>query len=211
MGVSVHVAIMELEVQAHRANDSLALRRMLATRPTSIEVDVGLGPHGLVVAHDIDLGDASGLRVDDVLAAAGETPVVLDVKCFSPTTPGRAAFLAALRPYLGRVSICSFDEQLVADVARRSPATPTTFLFDAPLRAATAARTLGPRRDLVTRGLVESAHAVGLRVVPWTVNEPREIAAFLELGVDGLVTDRPALAHAVLADRLVRQERRSVA
>jgi glycerophosphoryl diester phosphodiesterase len=135
---------------------------------------------------------------------------MLDVKCCPPTTPERAAFLAALRPYLGRVSICSFDEQLVAAVARCRPATPTTFLLASPLRAATSVQTLGPRHDLVTRGLVESAHALGARVVPWTVNDPREMAALVELGVDGLVTDRPALAQAVL-ERLGRQERRSVA
>jgi hypothetical protein len=207
----MHVAVVELEVQAHRANDALTLRRLLATRPTSIEIDVGLGAGGLVVAHDLDLADASGLLVDDVLEAAGDTPVVLDVKCFPPTTPARSAFLAAIRPYLSRVSICAFDEQLVAEIARRRPETPTTFLFSSPLRAATSARTLGPQHELVTRELVDAAHAVGARIVPWTVNDPREMAALLELGVDGLVTDRPALAHAVLADRLARQERRSVA
>ena len=57
----------------------------------------------------------------------------------------------------------------------------------------------GPRRDLVTAALVEGAHAAGLRVVPWTVNDPDEMAALIELGVDGLVTDDPALAHAVLS------------
>lgn len=201
---------MAFEIQAHRANDALTLRRLLAARPTTIEVDVGLGPSGLVVAHDTDLADASGLTLDELLAAAGAIPVVLDVKCFPPATPDRAAFVKGLQPYLGQVSICSFDEQLVAAVARRRPATPTTFLFASPLEAATSAQTLGPRHDLVTRELVDAAHAVGARVVPWTVNDPREMAALIEVGVDGLVTDRPALAHAVLAD-LDRQERRSVA
>jgi glycerophosphoryl diester phosphodiesterase family protein len=205
-----HGAFVKLEIQAHRANDALTLRRVLATRPATIEVDVGLGPSGLVVAHDTDLADASGLTVDDVLAAAGATSVMLDVKCFPPATPGRASFMKALRPYLGRVSICSFDEQLIAAVGRTRPSTPTTFLFTSPLEAATSAQTLGPRHDLVTRELVDAAHAVGARVVPWTVNDAREMAALIELGVDGLVTDRPGLAQAVLAD-LDRQERRSVA
>ena len=201
---------MEFEIQAHRANDALTLRRLLATRPAIVEIDVGLGPSGLVVAHDTDLADASGLIVDDVLAAAGATPVMLDVKCFPPTTPGRAAFMKALRPYLGRVSVCSFDEQLVAAVGRTRPSTPTTLLFTSPLESATSAQTFGPRHDLVTPELVDAVHAVGARVVPWTVNDAREIAALIQLGVDGLVTDRPALAQAVLAD-LDRQERRSVA
>ena len=122
----------------------------------------------------------------------------------------RAEFLAALRLYLQRVSICSFDERLVASLERRRM--PATLLFDRPLRSATCARTLGPRADLVTRELVDTAHRSGARVVPWTVNDAREMAALLELGIDGLVTDRPALARAVLAETgLDGQGHRSVA
>jgi glycerophosphoryl diester phosphodiesterase len=39
--------------------------------------------------------------------------------------------------------------------------------------------------------LVGEAHALGLRVIPWTVNEPADIARMRALGVDGLITDRP--------------------
>ena len=45
-------------------------------------------------------------------------------------------------------------------------------------------------RDLKAES-VAHAHALGLRVVPWTVNEPNEVAAVLSLGVDGLITDYP--------------------
>jgi len=35
----------------------------------------------------------------------------------------------------------------------------------------------------------------------WTVNEPRDMVRLLDLGVDGLVTDRADLALQVLAER----------
>jgi glycerophosphoryl diester phosphodiesterase len=136
---------------------------------------------------------------------------VLDVKCFPPATPGSSAFVRALRPLLGAVSIASFDERVVDEVARLRPATETTFLFERPLHPATAARTLGPRQDLVTRDLVESAHAAGVRVVPWTVNDVQTMAELVDLGVDGLVTDQPALARSVVVARLCGQGRLSVA
>jgi glycerophosphoryl diester phosphodiesterase len=47
-------------------------------------------------------------------------------------------------------------------------------------------------RPLVTRALLEHAHARGVQVHVWTINEMAEIEALLELGVDGLVSDFPA-------------------
>ena len=202
---------MGFEVQAHRGNDPLRLRRLLGAQPSSVEIDVGVAATGLVAAHEPDLRDAARVGLAELVRAAAETPVVLEAKCFPPVTPSPHEFVEALRPFLGRVAIASFDERLVAEVARRYPGTPTTFLFERPLRSATAARTLGPRHDLVTRELVLGAHAVGLRVVPWTVNDAPRMAELVELGVDGLVTDLPALAREVVDDRLARQRRRSVA
>ena len=202
---------MSFEIQAHRGNDALVLRRLLAASPSSVEADIGLSPDGLVVAHETDLSDASGPTVEELLAAAGATPVVLEAKCFPGVTPSPYDFVQALRPLLARVSVASFDEHVVAMVARLRPSTPTTFLFARPLHAATAARTLGPRQDLVTRDLIDGAHSVGARVVPWTVNDAQTMAELIDLGVDGLVTDQPALARAVAISRLDGEGRRSVA
>jgi glycerophosphoryl diester phosphodiesterase len=40
-----------------------------------------------------------------------------------------------------------------------------------------------------------------MRVVPWTVNEERAMRALIELGVDGIGTDEPALLRSVLSAR----------
>jgi glycerophosphoryl diester phosphodiesterase len=45
---------------------------------------------------------------------------------------------------------------------------------------------------LVTPESVAAAHRLGLEVHVWTVNEPAEMRAMLELGVDGIITDYPA-------------------
>ncbi|MBK9384944.1 MAG: hypothetical protein IPN34_09025 [Planctomycetes bacterium] len=41
---------------------------------------------------------------------------------------------------------------------------------------------------------IERCHAAGVLVVPWTVNDPAQQRALLELGVDGLCTDDPRVA-----------------
>jgi glycerophosphoryl diester phosphodiesterase len=53
----------------------------------------------------------------------------------------------------------------------------------------------------VTAEMVAEAHALGLKIVPWTVNEPDEMARLAALGVDGLITDYPDRAKLVLTAR----------
>jgi glycerophosphoryl diester phosphodiesterase len=54
---------------------------------------------------------------------------------------------------------------------------------------------------LVTRRFVGRAHRRGLHVHVWTVNDADEMRTLLDLGVDGLVTDRPTLLREVLTSR----------
>lgn len=54
---------------------------------------------------------------------------------------------------------------------------------------------------LVTRELVDHAHRHDVQVHVWTVNEPDEMISLLELGVDGIITDHPARAAAILKAR----------
>lgn len=54
---------------------------------------------------------------------------------------------------------------------------------------------------VVTPGLVRRAHRHGLQVHVWTINDPAEMNRLLDLGVDGIVTDRADLLKAVLLER----------
>ena len=56
-------------------------------------------------------------------------------------------------------------------------------------------------RPLATRELVAHAHAHGVQVHVWTINEPGEIARLLDLGADGIVSDFPARVAALCAAR----------
>lgn len=50
----------------------------------------------------------------------------------------------------------------------------------------------------ITQELVKKAQSLGLIVMPWTVNETKDIEAVIQLGVDGLITDYPDRALPIL-------------
>jgi glycerophosphoryl diester phosphodiesterase len=54
---------------------------------------------------------------------------------------------------------------------------------------------------LVTRRFVEAAHARGVRVDVWTINEAGEMRRLLDLGADVIMTDRPETLAGVLRER----------
>ncbi|MFD9427821.1 MULTISPECIES: glycerophosphodiester phosphodiesterase family protein [unclassified Streptomyces] len=54
---------------------------------------------------------------------------------------------------------------------------------------------------VVDRSFVRTAHARGLQVHVWTVNEPERMTALLDLGVDGIMTDHIETLRTVLSER----------
>lgn len=55
-------------------------------------------------------------------------------------------------------------------------------------------------RDL-TPALIAESHALGLKVVVWTANQPEDIAHLIEMGVDGIISDRPDLLRKVAGEQ----------
>lgn len=92
----------------------------------------------------------------------------------------------------------------VALVERKTLAAGTGWLAglspDDPTAAAVAAgaSVISPEHHLVTSQLVHDAHGLGLPVAVWTVNDPGDMARFIEYGVDAIVTDYPDRLHQVL-------------
>ncbi|OLT32591.1 glycerophosphodiester phosphodiesterase [Actinomadura sp. CNU-125] len=78
-------------------------------------------------------------------------------------------------------------------LAGRSPHDPVASAL------AAGATALSPEHALTTPGLVDDAHAAGLPVAVWTVNDPEDMARFAKFGVDAIVTDYPDIAADVLA------------
>jgi glycerophosphoryl diester phosphodiesterase len=112
-------------------------------------------------------------REDRTLLVAGEDAIQRDLRAVLAETGARPALGASLSDIL--------------DVVRAATEgrAPTTDSMALQIPADFAGK------PLVTRELVEHCHAHALHVHVWTINEPAEMRRLLDLGVDGLVTDRP--------------------
>lgn len=56
-------------------------------------------------------------------------------------------------------------------------------------------------QPFTTPSMVQEAHAAGLRVIPYTVDDAPTMRALIDLGVDGLITNHPDRLRGVLAER----------
>ena len=56
-------------------------------------------------------------------------------------------------------------------------------------------------RPLATPELIEVAHRHGIVVHVWTIDDPDEMRRLLDIGVDGIMTDRPAVLREVFEER----------
>ena len=66
---------------------------------------------------------------------------------------------------------------------------------------AAGGRVWSPFHGDATEFNVKEAQGLGLKVLVWTVNTPAQIKKMLDLGVDGLISDRPDLVRKALAER----------
>jgi glycerophosphoryl diester phosphodiesterase len=107
-----------------------------------------------------------------------------------------------------RVVVSSFDPIALVQLHRHLPDVAAAYLFHdeqaLPLRKGWAGRWAGaslvhPQHTLADEASVARWHRAGLAVNVWTVNDPDELRRLAGLGVDGVFTDDPAAALAVLA------------
>ncbi|ORW07900.1 glycerophosphodiester phosphodiesterase [Mycolicibacter longobardus] len=146
----------------------------------------------------------------EVFALAGHTSVRYNIETKVDSENHRQivdVILAAVRAAgkLGAVEIQSFDWRTLALVRAVEPAIPLVALWERgpdPIAGAVAADAdiVSPDYSVVDRAFVERAHAAGLKVIPWTVNEAEDMRRLIAAGVDGLITDYPSRLRAVLAE-----------
>jgi len=110
-----------------------------------------------------------------------------------------------------RVILQSFDFRTLVAMRKLAPEIRLSALTEMDPRAFTTiakeaahAEIVSPYYKLVTADKVAAAHAAGIQVVPWTVNDPAEWDRLIEAKVDAIISDDPASLIAHLKKRGLR-------
>jgi glycerophosphoryl diester phosphodiesterase len=201
------------------ANSAAAIQAALEAGVDVVEVDVlSVARRGVVLTHSARELSAEPLSLDEALGliAASRAGLLLDVKgagfeaelvegvrrhdlleraLVSTTRLGVLRRVAALEPRLRRSVTYPRDQGRAAALARVPGALPRR-IAGLLARVDAAAATLNYR--IVTQAVVERCHAMGVAVLVWTVNEDGLARRLDDLGVDGLITDDPAICRATL-------------
>ena len=142
------------------------------------------------------------LTLEEALdALAGRADLCLEIKSFPQSLPGielKILFILSRYDYLERTIVASFDYRRLGRVRELAPDATLGLIFDSavqqdPFAAARqlGAHTIHVQRSLATQDFCARAWEHGLDVYVWTVNELRDMQAFISMGVQGLISDFP--------------------
>ncbi len=149
-------------------------------------------------------------KLDELFETFPDTRINIDAKS-DQVVPGLAAAVKRHNA-LHRVCIGSFSDLRLIKLRKEFGAELCTSLGPAQIAAlrmasrpagrGSAAQVPTSHRGIpvVTQKFVESAHRFGIAVHVWTIDEPAEMRRLLEMGVDGIMTDRPSVLKQVLLD-----------
>ncbi len=216
---AVDVGATYIETDAHATSDGVAV---LVHDPEIIVDGVGHSVRNLTLSQVQQLDLGSGHRVPTLAGALVTFPDIrfnIDVK--SEQAAGAVSHAVRAERATERVLVTSFDEarrsrtvDALPGVASSASSTLFSRAWPGALlgSAALVRRALGsitsvqiPERHrgvrLVTARTVRTFHRAGVEVHVWTVNSTADMERLLDLGVDGIITDRVDLALPLVARR----------
>ena len=144
-------------------------------------------------------------RLSDFLsAAAGKIKLLIELKYYDEDNllAGETLELVAQAGMEKEVQIMSLELKAVRQIQHLAPQVAVGYVFAAGLGnlARLDVGFLAVPTGQATSRLMKEAHEKNLMVYAWTVNDVDGILDLMEIGIDGLITDDPAMAYTAIKD-----------
>lgn len=147
--------------------------------------------------------------VESLLELYPDAHYVLEIKQQQPPIVTPFLELLVSKGMLDQVLVASFWDEVITQVRAEEPSVLTSLAtaemiafvgltpeeepsYDPP------ARFVQPPASSATADFVARAHRLGMKVHPWTVNDPTEMQSLIDRGVDGIITDDPSVLRGLL-------------
>ncbi|GIW47480.1 MAG: glycerophosphoryl diester phosphodiesterase [Deltaproteobacteria bacterium] len=207
-------------------NTLLAFKRAIDMKADMIELDVRMSRDGyLVVIHDskvdrttngygsvkektlyelkkLDAGKGEKIpTLEEVIEfAKGKTKFVVELK--ERGTEEKTLEIIGKHNLLEDVFIVSFQKNIIKRIKEIEPAVKTGLIVFFPLNPIKKGKevfadAIAPFRLFVTKRLAEKVRKTGLFLFTWTVDNPLEAQNLMQIGIDGIVTNKPDIMTAL--------------
>lgn len=214
------VGVQHLETDVHESADGVAIVSHDADLTRVADRSVRVGQLTVAELHRVDLGYGQNFAtLAEALDAFPDARFNIDVKsagAIQPTVDAIRSLGAT-----GRVLVTSFSDARRLATVRQLPGVATSAASRATARVLAASKIRFGREirrllrqidavqvperwkglRIVTPPFIRMVHSAGVEVHVWTVNEPADMVRLLDLGVDGIVTDRADLAVPIVLQR----------
>jgi len=141
----------------------------------------------------------------------GRIKVNIELKYYGNHQPGLARKVVEAvrtRGMLDQVVIQCLEYEPLLEVRRLAPEVPGGYLLSLNAREPSRLKVdfLSVEQKRLDRAFIQQAHRRGQQVYAWTINTAEDIRRLLDLGIDGVITDQPALARKTLDEYLSRSK-----
>jgi glycerophosphoryl diester phosphodiesterase len=210
-----------IETDVRATRDGVAVILHDPSLPSESGVSGAIDQLSWPQARTADLGAGEAIpTLEELLVALPDIRVNIDIKAASAVEP-TVEVIERLNAH-DRVLVTSFSDRrrrrALRLLSKRVASSAGTAAFPALLAAKTPATrayawrilhdcdclqlpTRIGRLAVITPGLIRAVHASGRQVHAWTVDDPVQMRALLDMGVDGIITDRADLLRDVLIAR----------
>ncbi|MEM3437355.1 MAG: glycerophosphodiester phosphodiesterase family protein [Nitrososphaerales archaeon] len=208
-------------------NTLRAIRRALELNAKMIEVDVRLSKdEQIVVIHDesvdrttngkglvknlmleelkkLDAGKGERIPTLQEVIDVVKKKAILIIEIKVPNIENSIIKIIENEGIEKEVIVTSFNHHILKKIKNLNPIIKTGVIFKCyPIKSVDLAlnanaNSLFPEHTYLSKEMVEEAHSNNLKIYPWTVDNPNRANELIEMGVDGIVTNKPDLLNLI--------------
>jgi len=144
--------------------------------------------------------------LEEAIALCKEKGKMIDIECKDRSVAAEVVRLLKKYQLTKATIVTSFIPSVLSDIKTLEPSLKTgnlvmPILYAMPIRAALkrGCHAVVPNKNQINAKFIEKAHEKNLKVISWTINDTETMKRFVDLGIDGIITNKPDALEKILS------------